>query len=345
MALPSSGAISLSQVNVEFGRVATTQLSMGDLYRGGPIVPSGMTQVPASGAISLAHFRGADNSQTVTLTAGKYPNMTLRDQALSLGWDGQRSLRFVINAGAVVYGTSGNYACLVAGSFPNGLRLINYGYIVGHGGNGGGGTPYLGGGTAAYGTLPQTGGMALCFLNATSSSAILLENYGWIAGGGGGGGGGSEQSVNWNGTYHVGGGGGGGGGSGSEDATGLGGAGGAVVAGSYVSHPGQAGAMGKPDPFFKVLVIYNGLANAGPPGEPGVGGLTLAEYWGHGGDGGRGGDWGSTGDEGYWGLWWDGTWMNNHHSYGANGGFAIVRYGGTFVSLMAAGNLRGGTQL
>ena len=69
MALPSSGAISLSAIASEFGD--STPNSISEFYRGGSLVPntSVNTNVPTSGEISFSDFRGAANqlwSTTVT---------------------------------------------------------------------------------------------------------------------------------------------------------------------------------------------------------------------------------------------------------------------------------------
>lgn len=60
MTLPSSGAITLSDIQTEFG--GTNPISLSEYYAGGSYVPSGTTgvngAVPSSGAISMSHFYG-----------------------------------------------------------------------------------------------------------------------------------------------------------------------------------------------------------------------------------------------------------------------------------------------
>lgn len=63
MAIPSSGPISLTTVQTEFGGVAP--IGLVEYYAGGLYVPAGTTgtygAVPSSGAISLRNFYGTSN--------------------------------------------------------------------------------------------------------------------------------------------------------------------------------------------------------------------------------------------------------------------------------------------
>jgi len=71
MALPSSGAISLSAIASEFGD--STPNSISEFYRGGSLVPNSSTNsnVPTSGQISFNQFYGAaDSVWTTNLTVG-----------------------------------------------------------------------------------------------------------------------------------------------------------------------------------------------------------------------------------------------------------------------------------
>lgn len=60
MAIPSSGAISLSTIQTEFG--GSNPISLNEYYAGGSLVPAGTSgtygAVPSSGAISLQNFYG-----------------------------------------------------------------------------------------------------------------------------------------------------------------------------------------------------------------------------------------------------------------------------------------------
>ena len=63
MTLPSSGPLSLSDIQGEFG--GTNPISLSEYYAGGGLVPPGTTgtfgAVPSSGAISIRNFYGTSN--------------------------------------------------------------------------------------------------------------------------------------------------------------------------------------------------------------------------------------------------------------------------------------------
>lgn len=64
MPLPTSGSLSLSSVQTEFGGSAPTALS--EYYRGGSNVPSESSGIPTSGVIAFSDFRGASNVVSMT---------------------------------------------------------------------------------------------------------------------------------------------------------------------------------------------------------------------------------------------------------------------------------------
>lgn len=63
MAIPSSGAISLSTIQTEFG--GSNPISLNEYYAGGTYVPAGTSgtygAVPSSGTISIQNFYGTSN--------------------------------------------------------------------------------------------------------------------------------------------------------------------------------------------------------------------------------------------------------------------------------------------
>ena len=66
-ALPSSGSLSLSQVQASFG--GSSPIGMSEYYRGGSYVANNAinSSVPASGAISMSNFYGGSGTTTRSL--------------------------------------------------------------------------------------------------------------------------------------------------------------------------------------------------------------------------------------------------------------------------------------
>lgn len=178
MTLPVSGAISLSDVNVELQRSATATISMSDAEL------RTLFAVP-SGAIGLANGFGKANKFAISITSNQ-TNLDLRPWLISQGWNQSSKVELTINSGVWLSSDSTSTAGLrVSGSFPNGLFITNNGYIVGMGGAGGASTAYTGGAGGA-------GGAGL-----NTSTALTMTNNGTIAGGGGGGGaGGAARNGN-----------------------------------------------------------------------------------------------------------------------------------------------------
>jgi len=274
MALPTSGALSLSDIQTEFG--GSNPISLSEYYAGGLYVPSGTSgtngAVPTSGAISLSNFYGTSALFAFNITSNT-TNANLRALALAAGWDGSTFVICTINSGVVISGnTAGNStaAMTIDGSFPTGVTLINNGQIRGRGGNGGNGSFHNG--TSGSG---GRGGRALRVAVAAS-----IDNQGNIwAGGGGGGGSGSGKSCN--GATCAGGGGGGGrssninsaggaggnsnataGASGTLASAGAGGAGGETI-GKAGGNGGNVGAAGSDGEGHAQMTVGTG----GPAGQ------------------------------------------------------------------------------
>lgn len=72
MPLPASGALSLNDIQTEFG--GTNPISLNEYYAGGGIVPSGTTgtngAVPSSGAISVFNFFGTSKALLLSYAWG-----------------------------------------------------------------------------------------------------------------------------------------------------------------------------------------------------------------------------------------------------------------------------------
>jgi hypothetical protein len=197
--LPTS-QISMSEVSVELGLSATSQISMNDAAL------RALAGV-ASGAIGMSSLQGKANAFANTISSNQN-NLSLRDYMLANGWNGSSAAAITVASGVTISATStGSYAMTISGSFPGGLTLINNGAIQGMGGAGGNGGTF----TFVNNVIGSTnqdpgaaGGPGLLV-----QSAVSINNAGRIAGGGGGGAGG-QVLLNVKGDNWVGGGGGGG---------------------------------------------------------------------------------------------------------------------------------------
>ena len=139
MALPSSGIISLSDIQTEFG--GSNPISLSEYYRSPNGLPTdNNTSIPLSGAISLSNFYGAVKQFAFTISANLSTAQNLRTLALAAGWNAADPVLVTIATGVVISSSNtGQSALTVSGSFPAGVILINNGYIIGQGGAGGNG--------------------------------------------------------------------------------------------------------------------------------------------------------------------------------------------------------------
>lgn len=272
MALPTSGPISFNAINVELGVAGTTQASLGQpSYRNLAGVPTG--------AISLNNFYGKSSVFNGTITTNQ-KELNLRAWALANGWNGVVAATITINSGVYIWSDNTGVAGLtIDGSWPDGLTLVNNGFIIGKGGQGGEG-PRL-----AYQSKPAgpnsgagyPGGPAVSLQRNTS-----IVNNGYIAGGGGGG-----ASGNIGGAGNRGGGGGGGGAGG-----GRGGQGSATgylpiwpnnqYSGTFGS-PGSIGQSGTAGSSTLFWVFDPGYSEYIKAGDGGGGGRILPGSGGSGG--------------------------------------------------------------
>ena len=179
-AIPSSGAISLSDFAAEFGGTAPHSLS--EYYRDGGNVPSNNSNVPTAGAFRFGQMRGAINAIIQTLS-----NTTNVDLSTVFGTDWASSVpkEVIIPSGVTIGGTGSSDALTAPSGMGGTLTITNAGSVIGFGGTSGG-----------------NGGNAI----RIASSGVTVANSGLIAGGGGGGGSGGaggQGGNGGNGTQHV----------------------------------------------------------------------------------------------------------------------------------------------
>jgi hypothetical protein len=265
MALPSSGTLSLSDVNTEIGYSPTALVTMND------------TNVRtvfgiASGQIDMNSGHGKAWRKTLTSTFSANTVTASLDVTTISGYvAGISDITVTINSGIYIWSdsTATPALTLTGGTTGDTVKIVNNGFIMGMGGAGGGGAPN-------YSTA-ENGGPAISLgwhatIDNTSAGAYI--------GGGGGGGGGNSGGI-------VGGGGGGaGGGAGgfsnqpSGQTAGVGGAIGQIGTNSTgtAEGPGQGGgAGGGGGRRYSVRVggySFNGASSGGGGGRifPGVGG-------------------------------------------------------------------------
>jgi hypothetical protein len=304
MTLPASGPISFNAINVELGVAGTTTANINQAsYRTLAGVPSG--------TISLSNFYGKTNQFAFTISSNQ-TNANLRTLAVNAGWNQSSKVVATINSGVYVSSNgTGTPALTVNGSFPNGVDLVNSGFIVGMGGNGGAGAA---GAPFRNGSAGASGGLAL-----SVSVGVTITNNGTIGGGGGGGGGGRGAFVDV-GTpkapnYVYSGGGGGGGGRSSNAANSSGGSG----------APGSNGAPG----------AAGGSGTVSAAGSGGQGGILISGQYA--GSGGNGGGWGTSGSSGTQNA----SYPSGPGPYSGGGGGGAVA-GNSNITWVAFGTRLGG---
>ena len=326
MALPSSGTLTFTQIQTEFG--GSNPIALNEYYRGGSYVPNiaANSAIPTTGTISVSNFYNSTAlfvfNQTISSNTSNY---NLNSSMTAAGWNGTTPVTatVTINAGVTVYGTgySGNVGFTV-GSLPalSTVTITNNGTIAGYGGFGGGtataggaggvalsisypttltNNTYIlggGGGAGGGGAGPEYGLPLVGAAGGAGGAAIqiynnlTITNNGLIGGGGGGGGGGGSTGFSDCGaSLYMGGGGGAGGRTGSVIVASFGGGfGGNFQCSSYTNTAPTSGANG--------LTVQSGntpydawTSGAPLPGSGGQASLASPFRVINGGSGGRGG--------------------------------------------------------
>ena len=177
MALNSSGPISLVGTTVgqsiewELIGSGSTQLGLTDV---GPRALAGALSGPV---IMPTDFYGKSAVSTIAITTNQ-TNLNLRSYALANGWNGIFSVIIGIDSGVYVYSTDSSIPGLtIDGIWPNGVTLVNEGFVLGMGG--------VGGASASSITGAESGGAGGTAIQLAANAVIVNNSY--IAGGGGGG--------------------------------------------------------------------------------------------------------------------------------------------------------------
>lgn len=225
MALPSTGELSLSVINVELGAASTAQRSLNDAA-----LRTLFGIVTAGAQISLSDGRGKSSTAKLTIAAHQ-KEMNLRTWAIANGWNGTSAVEITVAAGVYIWSDNVAIPAMrIDGAWPGGLVIVNNGFIMGKGGKGATSS------ASVAGCAAQSGGPAIVSTVAFS----INSSAGYIGGGGGGGASrvGYNEETGWYGPMSSGGGGAGGGAGGDyyNDVTGnlkywmYGGAGGSIGA-------------------------------------------------------------------------------------------------------------------
>ena len=182
-AIPSTGAVSLTDLSTEFG--GTAPHSMSEYYRSGGNVPDNNTNVPASGRIRFSDWRGAINQ--IALNAVNATNLDV-STLFGSDWTSTVPKKLTVGSGVTIGGTGSSAALIIPSNMAGTLEIYNVGNIIGFGGSANGGS----------------GGDAI----SNAATGVTVTNLGLLAGGGGGGGlggvggGGSYTTTSTTGPLH-----------------------------------------------------------------------------------------------------------------------------------------------
>lgn len=268
MTLPASGQISLSDINNEFALGANL-----NAYRGATwFTDSGSSGIFPTNQISFSDFYGTRKTSPMVYKnlSTSLQEVNLRTWAVNNGWNQTTPITVTIDPGVYVWSDNTSIAAMtIDGSWPGGLTVVNNGYIMGRGGDGGSITGISGTDSCNY-TPAGSGGPAI-----STSVNFTLVNNSYIGGGGGGGGYAQDSPVS---TFYGSGGSGGGGAGGGK--------GGFIIRNyGYQAEGGAIGQVGKNGVFVSSYIsptqtAYGAVSwpsgGAGGRIMPGTGGFGAA---------------------------------------------------------------------
>tara|TARA_R110000824_G_scaffold224184_2_gene411876 strand:- start:2249 stop:5014 length:2766 start_codon:yes stop_codon:yes gene_type:complete len=187
----------------------------------------------------------------------------LNQWAADKGWNGQARCKIIIDEGVYIYSDDPNddkVPAMIIDEFPGGLELVNKGFIMGRGGNGG--THYR------PDKSGQSGGDAI---HVIGNSEITIDNT--DGGIGGGGGGGAPAWKPGAGVQSGGGGGAGGGWGGTSEIF--------IPGRPYHSDDGDGSIAGWMESPGVIIPATGGGGNGGEPGQPGGHGRWYGKFPSH----------------------------------------------------------------
>lgn len=200
MALQTTGEISFSDINDEFGKYTNEPISLGDTE-----VRSLFGQTSGSVSINNAYSKTAPYFN-LNVTSSLATTYDLYAEAVTAGWNEIQKLSLTLDSNGWIQG-----GLEIVGNFQRGVKVINDGHISGTGGKGGdrgywfhtsGTSSSTSQHTATPATPGEPGGSAIT-VNCTKSGfpagnpdaegSVEIINNGTLSGGGGGGGASNTQ--------------------------------------------------------------------------------------------------------------------------------------------------------
>ena len=325
MALPASGAISLSDFNTELGITAGTTISMNDAD------VRGLLGLASGAEASFSDYYGASSVVDIALTiAADTNNYNIFSSKGGTYVAGKSSVTLTINSGVSVGSTStGTYALDTGTGWASGdtITIVNNGTVRGRGGDGGDGGSSINNSSGAKVSMSAGASGGIGGAAFRSQFATAITNNGTFAGGGGGDGGGGAnryfESGNKGGMQTIAGGGGGGG-------AGLGSGGAGGYAGDYTKV------------FANPTTTNNATADSGSSGTAtagGAGGVGRGNFNTDTNDysGGAGGGLGSAGSAGS-----TSTTLSENTVAGAGGASGNYAVGNSNITWSTTGTRLGG---